>query len=65
MCLTLINAATRGQSWLLERFRVTFNGKRESVSRDQIFLYLSFTVHYFYTKISIFMLVLTMQIALD
>ena len=39
----------------IERLHVsmtfTSNGKLEFVPRDQVLLYLSFTVHYFYTKI--------------
>ena len=40
----------------LERLSDTFmsNGEREFVPRDQVSLYLSFPVHYFYTKISSF-----------
>ena len=51
---------------LLERLRFTFtpNGKREFVPRDQVFPSFSFNDYFFYTKISSFMPVLSIQILL-
>lgn len=37
------------------RIRLTANGKPRLVPRDQVFLWLSFITHYFYTKIGSFM----------
>ena len=41
---------------LIERLSITFtsNSKREFVPRDQVSLYLSLTVHFFYTYIGCF-----------
>ena len=46
-------------------FRQTANSKREFVPRDQVFHYLSFTVHYNYTKIGRFTPILSIKIVLN